>query len=164
MREYNINLDKEILTGLREKAENRRNVGKLVVSQGMYPENDSLRSLDVLSRIDTSALAASFPYPQFFVLRQVMLVCTETEIWEYTVAGGLELRLTGLSPGVTWSVADFGDYILMMNGMQVVQRLGDSKEWVLDNLLGLPVSTSVVNVNGQAVFAAPGTLVGSADI
>lgn len=165
MREYNLRLNEFIREGLRKHAENPRNSSGLIQCDGIIPEYESLTSLETPTRLTMDAVSATFPYPQVFVLKQVVLVCISTAIYTYSVSGDtLTLAIDSLTPGVTWSCADFGNFIILVNGKEVVTRDGADLTWSKANSLNIPTCTSIVNVNGQAILCGPDTIVPNSDI
>lgn len=160
MKEFNYTMRIALATGLRRTDRNKRGKQALVKSDGMYPDDGALSSVEELSEIDISSItpAPEFPYPQIFELLQVTLVCTEDTIYTYD-GSTLTSVVSGLAAGHPWSVADFGAFIVLVNGKQVVYRLGDSKVWTVVDNYGIKSGTSVCNLNGQLIVTAPGTVI-----
>lgn len=145
--------------GLRASKRNRRGQQALTLATGAVPFEGALNSLPALTPIDISSItpAPSFPYPQVFLLKRLTLVCTATQIYERNDStGALTQKLTGLTEGITWSVADFFHYIVLANGKQLVFRDGESKVWSTNNPDSVPNALSVCNFKGQLIMTAPG--------
>ena len=116
MREFNYTITQALSTGLRASDKNKRNSQALVLSDGVYPDEGALSSLEELSPIDCSSISPTpeFPYPQIFELLKTTLVCTKDAIYSYAL-GTLTLELGGLAAGHRWSAADFGHFIVLAN-------------------------------------------------
>lgn len=162
MKEFNYTMKKALAIGLRPTDRNKRGQQALVLSTGAYPDEGALSSLEDLEWLDTSAIspAPEFPYPQIFKLKQVTIVCTANKIYEYDeTAETLTLVLSSLTEGHLWTVADFGNFIAMVNGMQSVFRDGVSKQWTTIDTYGIISASSICNLNGQIIVTAPQTQV-----
>lgn len=156
MKEFVSVISEGLDQGLRRSEFLPVNVTSLVKANGLMFQEGLIKQLEDLEarRISNGNVSFSFPYPQLFELSMTTLVCGPTSIYEL-VDGSLTLRASNLIEGIPWSVADFGRFIILVNGIEVVIRDGDSLEFHVDNPLGLPVATSVCNYNGQAIFTAP---------
>ena len=162
MREFNYTFETGLQFGLRRTEQNRRNQQALVLSTGAFPSEGALSSLPALTRTSITGIspAPSFPYPQIFVLNQLTIVCAETSIYTRADNGTLTLAISGLTGGVTWSVADFHDFLVLVNGKQVVFRDALDKTWHTDNsVYDVPIGTSICNFNGQAIVTAPDVVI-----
>lgn len=158
MREYAVVFQEGLAKGLRPSPQNARNLEFLYAVKGAIPEDGVLQSLPVLYNTFGLPEQCRFPFPQIFVLRKLVLVCSETNIYEAR-SFGLELLFTGVSAGSTWSVADFGDYIILTNGRTLVYRdvqSGQFKEY-LD--CEIPPGICILNLNGQLIIGGPGEIV-----
>jgi hypothetical protein len=140
-----------IAKGLRPTKRAKRDSGFLVECKGAVGRDDVLQVIDQLTRIDTSSLTVSFPYPQLFVFKNITIVCTSTVIYEW-VAGALVSKLT-VTTGSTWSAVDFDDYVYMTNGVVVVERSPVTQSYALNTTL--PKGMSLCNFNGQVFVASP---------
>lgn len=143
-----------IAKGLRPSKRMVRDSGYLVECSGAIGVDNVLQVIDQLTRIDTSALTVSFPYPQLFVFTNIIIVCTSTGIYEWS-GSALVSKLT-VTAGSTWSAVDFWDYIYMTNGTVVVERNPVTKAYALNTTL--PKGMSLCNYNGQVFVASPVTL------
>lgn len=146
----------ELARGLRPFKSVPRDSKFLTNCDGAVGIDGTLQSLPDISadQIDITTLGAQvYPYPQLFVLTKVILVCTESGIYEYS-GGSLTLKLdiTG-SEGIPWSVIDFHDYIYMSNGKVAVERRATDKVFAITT--DLPVFTGVCDLGGQVVIGAP---------
>ena len=158
MREFNYTMRKALTVGLRATNKNKRGQQALVLSTGAYPEDGALGSIDSVSSIDISSIdpAPEFPFPQIFELDQIMIVCTATQIYEYNeINATLALRLSGLTSACQWVVADFGNYLVLVNGDMVVYRDGETKEFTAIDTIGITSATGICNFNGQIIITAP---------
>jgi hypothetical protein len=136
--------------GLRTSKRNKRNDHSLTVLSGSVGQDEVLAVLEELDRIDTSELAVEFPYPQLFVLINYILVCTATNIYEYS--NGVLTSKLNVEPGDPWRVLDFYDYIYMSNAVISVTRDAITREYSLSDL---PPANAMCNFNGQ-VLIGPG--------
>lgn len=92
---YVINSD-DLAKGLRPSKHVPRNSRFLTECNGAIGLDSVLQALEDLSEnvVDTSALAGlQFPFPQLFNLNGVVIVATESEIYEL-INGVLDLKLT----------------------------------------------------------------------
>lgn len=146
----------DLAKGLRPTKRSPRNTKFLTKCQGAVGLDNVLQALADITedRIDTSALVGvAFPYPQLFVFSNLIIVCLEAKIYEYT-GGSLVLKLdvTG-SEGITWSAVDYFDFIYMSNGVVSVTRDPNSKVFAVSATL--PLASGICNYNGQCVIGAP---------
>lgn len=144
----------ELSRGLRPTSRNPRNSKFLVECVGAVGRDNVLQVLDDLSedQIDTSALTADFPYPQLFIFKNLIVVCTSTKIYEI-VAGVLTERLS-VTAGLIWSAVEFDDFIYMSNGKVAVKRSFESKAWATTT--DYPIASTICDYNGQIFVGAPG--------
>lgn len=145
----------ELSKGLRPSKRTPRNSNFLVECSGAVGRNGVLQSIDELTRLVTTAITDKFPFPQLFVLTNMILVCGRTKIYEL-VGGSLVLKHTASVGCSTWTVMDGYDYIYMSNGKVVVVR--DPATFAYSETTDLPTASSIVNFNGQAIIGAPDTL------
>ena len=143
----------DLAKGLRSTKRNPRNNKGLSQVGGAVGRDGVLTSLDDLDRIDTSVITDDFPFPQIFVLNKVILVCGETDIYEWDGVN-LSLKLT-VTAGTTWKVVDFLDFIYLSNNKVVVIRDPNTQEYETSS--AYPISNAVCNFNGQVLIGAPGT-------
>jgi len=143
---------------LRSTKRNPRQSQALVYSQGAFPESAVVRALDDISsyQLDTYELDVEFPFPQVFVLTYVILVCTKDRIYEYK-NNTLELKLSNITPASTWTVADYGKFIVLTNGAELITKDAGSAEYWRNTSCGIPDCLCLCDVNGQLVVGALGT-------
>ncbi len=156
MREMTVVFREGLAKGLRETEKNPRDSQRLTYSAGAFPEDKVIHALEDLSlvQVDTVEITASFPYPQMFVLDYFVLVCTADSIYEYK-NGSLTLKLAGITVGSTWTVADYGIYIVMTNGATLVVRDAELQEYSMYNGCDIPQCLCLCDVNGQLLIGAP---------
>lgn len=151
MNEYTLVFDKGIALGLRHHEKTPMNAQGLIVANGVMGDKGVLRELDDLSTLDLSSLECVFPFPQFFELRNFTLVCTPDEIYEFK-GGTLSLKYTASDAGTTWSFADFYNYIVGSNGVDVVKHDPASNSWSRVTDGSIPPCTCVCELNGQLIL------------
>lgn len=137
--------------GLRDNKRKTRNNDMMIECSGAVGRDNVLQVIEELERLDTSIITDGFPYPQIFVLNQVIIVCGQTKIYEL-IAGELVHKLTVHLPGSTWRVVDFFKYIYMSNGAISVER-DPNRNYYYGS--GLPIATGMCNYNGQIIIGAP---------
>lgn len=142
----------ELSRGLRPSKRSPRNSEYLVECNGAIGDDGVLSVMEDITRLSTSAITDGFPFPQIFVLTNMILVCGLKKIYEYA-AGSLELKYTATTPGSIWSVIDSFDYVYMSNGVEAVVRDAGSKTYALTT--DLPTATAMCNYNGQILIGAP---------
>ena len=124
MKEAIFRLEATLKKGLALK-HNVRNKPFLVQSLGAFPFEGVLQSVRQFTRIDTSPIEAlgtlTFPYPQFFNLFDVMVICGPTSIWEYD-GNNLVNKIDMLTEGYTWTVLDYKTFICLSNGVVTVTK------------------------------------------
>lgn len=161
MKEYNYTFDKGLQIGLRTTPQNMRNQQALVSCSGAFPHQGAFGTLTgtpstiSLTGIDPPPL---WPWPQLFVLKQVTIILTETQLYE-VIAGVNVLKLTGLTAGLRWTIADFHRFIIGTNGKQLIYRDGDTLTWTSGSYNGLENCTSVLNYKGQLLMTAYGVTI-----
>lgn len=146
--------DKELMRGIRRDKNQSRNKNTFASMTGMIGKEGSLVSLPALTAMDTSVITAGFPYPQIFVLSNVIIVCGKTKIYEL-IAGVLTEMLT-VSEGRTWKVIDFFEYVYLSNEMVAVIRNASSRTYSVTT--DLPTFSAGCNYNGQVLISAPDVL------
>ncbi len=138
--------------GLRPSKRMPRNNEFLIECKGAVGRDGVLQVIDNLTRIDTSALSdAVFPYPQIFVFTNMIIVCTDTKIYEWVNGSLSGVKLTVVA-GNTWAAVDFHDYVYMSNGKVAVIRAIDGTYSVRTDI---PTATSILNFNGQVIISSP---------
>lgn len=161
MRSFSILLN-QIHKGLRESKRNPINNPTLVESKGCVPREGVLSALDAFIQLDTSSLGAQvYPFPQFFALRNISIVCTKTAIYEI-IGGTLTSMISGLTSGTTWELADFYEFLYLSNGVVTVKRDAGSKAYSL--ITSYPTGTAICNYKGQVLVGAPDCTVGASEV
>ena len=92
-----------------------------------------------------------FPYPQLFVLTNMIIVCGQTGIFEWD--GAKVVRKLTVTAGSTFSATDFSDYVYMSNGTVSVIRDAATKTYSITT--ALPVAGAICNYNGQIIIGSP---------
>jgi len=141
--------------GLRPSKRNPRNSEFAVECSGAVGKDGVLQSIEQLTRFDTSLISGSFPYPQIFILTNLIIGCNATEIYELS-NGVFTLQLT-VASGSTWSIVDFYDYVYLSNGNVAVIRDALTKEY--STTTDLPTGMTLCNFNGQVIVGGPDTTV-----
>lgn len=145
----------QLKRGLRTSKRSPRNAGYLVECKGGVGRDGVLQVQDVLSRLSTSPITDTFPFPQLFVLTNLTLVCSATKIYEL-VNNSLVLKFTASEPAGVWNVADFHEFLYLSNGKVVVLRDAGSKVYSLSTTL--PKASAICNFNGQVIIGSPDML------
>ena len=140
----------KLLRGLRPSRRLPRDSGFLIQCQGAVGQDGSLQELDALTRIATTAITDPFPYPQLFVFTNLIVVCGQTAIYEWTPPSTLTLRLGSLTAGSPWSAVEFFDFLYLSNGVVAVVRRATDKVFAVDATF--PSAEAMVNVNGQVMI------------
>jgi len=151
MREFSIEIKtKKLAQGLRPSKRMARNSQFLVTCAGAVGRDGVLQALDQFTRLATGS-SDTFPYPQIFVFTNVILICTQTKIYEW-VSSALVLKAT-VSAGSTWVALDFVNYLYLSNGRTVVIRNALTKAY--SETSDLPTAMAAVDYNGQVLLGAP---------
>jgi len=159
--EFSITITAEQLArGLRPSKRVPRNSRYLVTCVGALGRDGTLQVIDELTRIATTGITDVFPYPQIFVFTNLIIVCSQTKIYEW-VSGAPVLKLT-VAAGSTWSAVDFFDYVYLSNGKVAVIRDSISKAYSITTTL--PTAASICNFNGQVLVGAPDTVIPGASL
>jgi hypothetical protein len=148
---FSITIDSPKLSkGLRPSKRMPRNSGYLIECQGCVGRDGVLQVLDELSRLSTTAITDTFPFPQIFVFTNLIIVCSNTVIYEW-VAGTLVEKLT-VTAGALWTAIDFYDFVYMSNGNVAVLRDPGSQEYSVT--ADQPRAMALCNFNGQVLAGA----------
>jgi hypothetical protein len=152
---FMLTIDAEALAkGLRPSAKTARNKEYLVECIGAVGLDNVLQVLEDLnlSRIDTAVIVDGFPYPQIFVFTNMIIVCGETDIYEW-IGGALVLRLGPVAAGTLWTAVDFKETIYMSNGKVAVLR--NPLTGVFSITTALPIATAICDFNSQVFTGSP---------
>lgn len=143
-----LSLNTEALVrGLRPSSKLPRDNEFLTTCNGAVGKDGVLCTIEQLTRMVTTAITDSFPYPQIFVFTNVIIVYSATKVYEW-VSGSLVEKLT-VTTGYSWSAVDFYDYIYMSNGVVAVERDARSKVYSISSTL--PIANTICNNNGQII-------------
>ena len=161
MAEFSITIAADQLAkGLRPSKRVPRNSRFLVECVGCVGRDGTLQVIDELTRIATTAITDAFPYPQIFVFTNMIIVCSQTVIYEW-VAGALVSKLT-VTAGSTWSAVSFYEYVYLSNGVVAVVRDAISKTYSI--VTSLPTASAICDFNGQCIIGAPDTKIPGASL
>jgi len=145
---------RDLAKGLRMNKNNVRDNHAMVNMTRMVGKNGVLSTLNEITRLATTAITDSFPYPQIFVFTNVIIICGETKIYEW-VNSALVEKLE-VSAGSSWKALDFFDYIYLTNAKVSVERDAGTKAYSLSSQ---PIASAACNYNGQVLLGAPGVSV-----
>jgi hypothetical protein len=146
---------KHLAQGLRTSKRNPRNNDSLVTCAGAVGKDGVLQAIEALSRLTTTAITDTFPFPQIFVFTNMIIVCGLKTIYEWN-GTTLTLKYTAADAGGTWSAVDFYDYVYLSNGKIAVIRDAGSKVYALSAVQ--PSATAMCNYNGQVIIGSPDVL------
>lgn len=141
----------QLSRGLRPSKRMPRNSGFLVECAGGVGRDGVLQVLDELTRLATSTITDPFPFPQLFLFTNMIIVCSQTKIYEY-ISGSLVEKLT-VAAGSTWSAIDLYDHVYMSNGKVAVVRSAADKTY--SETTELPTAMTICNYNGQIMIGGP---------
>ena len=141
----------DLVRGLRPSKRAGRNAGYLIQCSGAVGRDGVLQVLDSMTALDLSAITDGFPFPQIFIFPQMIIVCGETDIYEWANST-LVLKLT-VSAGATWDAIASGEYVYLSNGEVAVVINPDDQTYALSDL---PVASCICNYNGQILIGAAG--------
>jgi len=93
----------------------------------------------------------SFPYPQIFVFTNLIIVCTQTIIYEW-VDGLLveKLNIGEENAGSTWCAVDYHNYIYLSNAYVAVEKSSIDGSYAITT--DLPPAMSMCDYHGQVVI------------
>lgn len=143
---------KDLSRGLRPSEKAARNTDFMIELVGAVSHDGVLGAMEAISRIDTTGITCAFPYPQLFILTNLILFCTSNKIYEVDDYGALTLVYTAAATSSPWSVVDYFDYIYLTNGIISVIRNPSSKVYELSTL---PFASAACDFNGQLIIGAP---------
>lgn len=150
MREYEGVFEEGLRQGLRSETIEPADKQKLVKLKNLRPNEFGLEPVVAITYpFDTEF---SWPFPQMFLCRELRIMATETAIYECDSSWDPTVKLSGLTAGGIWHMADFGDYLLMTNGSQMVQRYGSNGIWSsFTDTSSIPSMKTVCSFRGQAI-------------
>lgn len=144
----------DLSAGLRPSKRTPRNARFLVTSTGAVGLDGVLQVLDDIEndRLDTSVdITDAFPYPQIFVFTNLILVCGETDIYEYD--GSLTKVIGPVAAGELWSAIDLYDFIYLSN--RAVSILRNPNDGTYSLTTDQPIAAAICNFNGQVIVGSP---------
>jgi hypothetical protein len=142
----------ELSHGLRPSKRSPRNAKFLVECVGAVGLDKVLQVIDDLEndRIFTDTeITDPFPYPQIFVLTNMIIVCGKTEIFEYD-GSTLTSKLAGITTGQLWSVVDYFNFVYMSNS--IVSVLREESSGIYSLTTAQPVAGAICDFNGQVII------------
>jgi hypothetical protein len=147
---FTHSIDSETLArGLRPSKRAARNSNYLIECHGAVGIDKVLQVIDdlELSRVDTTlTIFDTFPYPQIFVLPNLILVCGSDMVYEYD-GSSLNAVLGPVAVGNLWSLINLHDFVYMSNG--VVSAIRVPTSGVFELVTDQPVAEAMCNFNGQ---------------
>jgi len=108
-----------------------------------------LQALDTITRATTGTM--TFPYPQICVFSTRIIVCSATDIYEYSGSALSASKLT-VTAGGYWDAVDFYDFIYMSNGTVAVKRDPDTGLYSVTT--DYPICSSMCDFNGQVFISS----------
>lgn len=139
--------------GLRATEFNPRNNQALVTCEGVFPEFGVLHPVEEFTQTDLTGITTAYPYPQVFTLSERIIACTATAIFQLE-NGSWASKISGLTEGVTWSVADYGDYIVLCNGSHIITINLETGLFVDFTGLSIPSGSSICSSESQLIVGA----------
>ena len=148
MREFEARFREGLLKGLRVEANNPRYNESLVECYNLKPHRFGLVPFEPLEADPTGHTEACWPYVQFFAGAKFFVYACGKDVYVYDHFLNLKQSITVI-PGDRWCFADFGDYFIMVNGLQVVQidPDGNLEAFVLTETI--PRCLTLCNYRGQ---------------
>jgi len=141
--------------GLRPSKRVPRNSKYLIECIGAVGYDTVLQVIDDLEndRMNTSGVITdTFPYPQVFIFTNMVIVCSETTIYEW-VASALVPMVGPVAAGELWSAIDFLTFIYLTNGSVAVQR--NPATGVYSVTTDYPIARAICNFNSQVFVGSP---------
>ena len=122
MKEFPLELTKSVSSGLSRIVE-PVNAKGLVKSLGLRPRAGFLVHGDTVHN-PLGQVTVSWPYPQVFFGMDETVVATATTIYSVNEEASWDLTtiVSGITQGTGWQFADFGDFWVMFNGVEIVLR------------------------------------------
>lgn len=152
MREATITL-KDTLAGGLSPNNNPRNQPFLTEMTGMFVDR-ALETVETFSPMTLpDGIDFSFPYPQLFVLSDLIILCNDDQIWEWGGSSWVS-KISSLTTGTTWTCIDRRTYIILSNMEVTVVRDPNTGLYSLDT--DLPAG-SYGDFNGQLCVGSPKT-------
>lgn len=137
----------QLQRGLRPMAEVPRNSNFLVQCNGAIGYHGSLQGIAAITALATSAITDGHPYPQLFLLSNLILICGRTKLYEW-VNSALVEKIT-VTAGNPWTVVESYDQLYLSNGVVAVERRASDRVYALR--ADLPVAEALYNYGGQII-------------
>jgi hypothetical protein len=137
----------QLQVGLRPVAELPRNSMDFILCDGAIGYHGSLQSITAITALSTAAIVDGHPYPQIFLLSNLILICGKTKLYEW-VSSALVEKIT-VTAGNPWSVVEFYDQLLLTNGVVTVERRAGDKVYAVR--ADLPVGETLFNYGCQII-------------
>jgi len=150
MREFEFTFEEGLRKGLRNEGVEPFKDHRLVELKNLRPSEFGLRPVETL----TNPFSATFvwPFPQMMLLRELRLMCTETAIYTCDSSWSPTVAIDSLVAGGMWHVADFGQFVLLTNGSQIVQRHGSTGVWSsFTSTSAIPAMNTMCAFKGRVV-------------
>lgn len=148
-----LNAD-QIKVGLRKSSRSPRNTGAMAECAGMVGNNGVLAAVAELTQLDTSFITEEFPFPQFFVLTNLIIVCDSKHIYEWN-GSSFVLKYTATNSNGLWAIGDYYEFLYLSNGIDSVTRDPVTKAYEVSTTL--PTFSAICNFNGQTIIGNPDT-------
>lgn len=152
MQEYTVPIKEALGKGLRPSGQEHRNGEFLTRMVGFYPYGGVAQTLETpLKEIFLGVgVFETWPFPHILKTRDFFLICGSTRIWEaLNLDGPYTLVYQGTKPGNRWTVADFGNYLVLTNGQEIIERLPSGGYGVS---VRFPKCSCVTAFAGQIIF------------
>jgi len=140
----------QLSKGLRRSKRNPRNSGLFYECQGAVGRDGVLQVMDELTRI-AADVTDVFPFPQLFVLTNIIIVCSQTKIYEWN--GSALVEKISVTAGSSWTAVDFYSYVYLSNAKVAVIRDAGSKTY--SETTDLPTNMAACDFNGQVMIGSP---------
>jgi len=144
-----------LVRGLRPSKRVPRNSKYLVECIGAVGLDAVLQVIDDLEddRMDTSGLITdTFPYPQVFIFTNMIIVCSQTTIYEW-VASALVPKVGPVAAGELWSAVDLLNFVYLTNGSVAVRRNPATGNYSITT--DYPTARAICNFNSQVFVGSP---------
>jgi len=143
--ELGVYTSEQLQRGLRPLLEVPRNSNFLIQCDGAIGYHGSLQGIAALTALSTAAITDGFPYPQIFLLSNLILICGRTKLYEWVNSTLVEkITVTGGNP---WTVIESYDQLYLSNGVVAVERRASDKVYALR--ADLPKAEALFNYGGQ---------------
>jgi hypothetical protein len=152
---------------------NKRNNPMLILSEGMFPYEGVLQSVrdftdnqidfhigdylvtdsgNYITRDDGIKIVTDtvqFPYPQIWVLTDVIVVAMQSTIMELE-GSTLVSKIDGITAGDTYTLLDYYTFIYMSNGVEAITKNPLSSDYTVNSTV--PIARASCDFNGQAIL------------